>query len=295
MNNITTWIQDFFGVTPALQTRMAVTVIYLLGFWILYRFLMRVVAQRTTRLPLRYRWQKALSYLVFIFAAVIIGRIWFEGIDSLATYLGLLTAGLAIALQELIVSVAAWAFMLWRQPFQLGDRIQIGEYTGDVIDIGLFQFSLLEVGNWVDADQTTGRIIHIPNGQIFRDPQANYGQAFRYIWHEMPVMVTFESDWKKAKAILQEIVARHAEHLSATAERELLQASQKFMIPYPRLTSSVYTSVADSGVVLTMRYLCEPAERRDTSQAVWEDVLDAFALHADIDFAYPTQREIQSS
>lgn len=294
MGDFTDWIEQVFGLTPTAQGRIITTIIGIGVLWILHQVLMRVIARRTNTLETRYRLRKATSYALIAVGVILIGRTWFEGVQSLATYLGLLSAGLAIALQELVVSVAGWLFIMWRRPFQLGDRIQIGEHTGDVIDIDVLQFTLMEVGNWVDADQTTGRIIHIPTGQIFRQSQANYSQAFRYIWNETPIVITFESDWRKAKGLLEGIVLKHAEHLSEIAQQRLSRTGQRFMISQPRLTPSVYTSVAESGVRLTLRYLCEPAERRDKAQSIWEDVLDAFDQHADIEFAYPTQREIQT-
>jgi hypothetical protein len=202
----------------------------------------------------------------------------------------LLSAGLAIALQDPIVNLAGWLFIIWRRPFVVGDRIQIGDHRGDVIDIRIFQFSLLEIGNWVDADQSTGRVIHIPNGKIFREAQANYSQGFQFIWNELPVLVTFESNWKKAKEILQSVAERHAQHFSASAEEQIRQAARKFLIFYTHLTPAVYTSVADSGVLLTIRYLCELQTRRGTAQAIWEEILERFAGADDIDFAYPTSR-----
>lgn len=292
MNDVTTWIQNMLGLPPAAQSRIFTTLIALLSLWILHQLLVKLIIRPSQTIATRYRWRRAISYSIIGIGILLIGRVWFEGIDSLATYLGLLSAGLAIALQELLVSLAGWLFIIWRRPFELGDRIQIGEHIGDVVDINIFQVTLLEVGNWVAADQITGRIIHIPNGKVFSEPQANYNQAFRYIWNEIPILVTFESDWKKAKQILHDIGVVHAEHLGQAAELRLRQESQRFMITQPRLLPSVYTSVSESGVLLTMRYLCEPQERREKAQAIWEDVLDAFALHPDINFAYPTQREI---
>jgi small-conductance mechanosensitive channel len=103
-------------------------------------------------------------------------------------------------------------------------------------------------------------------------------------------LVTFESDWKKAKIILVDIAQRHAEHLSNAAETKLKEAAKKFMILYTHLTPVVYTKVADCGVLLTIRYLCEPRKRRSTEQDIWEDILVEFAQYNDIDFAYPTIR-----
>jgi small-conductance mechanosensitive channel len=151
-------------------------------------------------------------------------------------------------------------------------------------------FTLMEIGNWVDADQSTGRVIHIPNGKIFTEMLANYSRGFQYLWHEIPVLVTFESNWQKAKEILLSIAQHRAEALSSTAERRVRQAAKKFMIFYTKLTPTVYTTVRDSGVLLTIRMLCEPRSRRGTEQSIWENILTEFAKHDDIDFAYPTQR-----
>jgi len=201
-----------------------------------------------------------------------------------------LSAGIAIALKDVVANFAGWLFIISRRPFSVGDRIQIGNYAGDVIDTRVFQFTLLEIGNWVNADQSTGRIVHIPNGMVLSEVLANYSKGFQYIWNEIPVLITFESNWKKAKKILQKIADKDAEQLSKAAEKRVKEASKKFMILYSKLTPIVYTSVQDSGVLLTIRYLCEPQRRRDSEQVIWEDILKEFTRNNDIDFAYPTQR-----
>lgn len=200
------------------------------------------------------------------------------------------SAGLAIALKDPLTNIAGWLFITARKPFSVGDRVQIGDHAGDVIDIRLFQFTLLEIRNWVDADQSTGRIIHLPNGKVFLEAQANFSRGFQYIWNEVPVLITFESNWEKAKSILEKIVNEHAEHLSKSAEKKVKEATKKYLITYMHLTPIVYTSVRDSGVLLTMRYLCDPRKRRSSEHEIWEDTLTGFALNVDIDFAYPTQR-----
>jgi small-conductance mechanosensitive channel len=239
---------------------------------------------------LRYKWQKSITYTVVITGFFLIIRVWFAGIQSLATFLGLITAGVAIALKDLVTSLAGWIFILWRRPFMVGDRIQIGDYQGDVIDIRVFKFSLMEIGNWVDAEQSTGRIIHVPNSMVFTDVLANYSQGFQFIWHEIPILITFESNWQKAKKILLKIANKHASQLSAAAEKRMKEVSKKYMVFYTTLTPTVYTTVKDCGVLLTMRYMIEPKKRRGSDQEIWEAILKDFAKNSDIDFAYPTQR-----
>ena len=284
------WIHKNIGLSPETQMKMFLLLLISLILWVLYFLINWLVWRQTEDVRTRYRWKKTSGYILIILGLFIIIRLWFRGFESLATYLGLLSAGLAIALRDLVSDLAGWFFIIGRRPFSVGDRIQIGNFAGDVIDIRAFQFTLMEIGNWVDADQSTGRVIHIPNGMILREVLANYSKGFYYIWNEVPVLITFESDWQKAKKILQKIAEQDSERLSKAAEKRIKEASKKYMILYSKLTPIVYTSVKESGVLLTIRYLCEPQSRRGSEQKIWEDILKEFALQKDIQLAYPTQR-----
>jgi small-conductance mechanosensitive channel len=290
MDTISQWIQENIGLGEPTVTRLLWSLAVIVGLWLVRRVLLAILWRRIEDVRIRYRWRKTVTYVLVPLAMLVVGRIWWEGMGSIATFLGLFSAGLAIALKDLVVNLAGWAFILWRRPFDVGDRVQIGDHAGDVIDLRIFQFTLLEIGNWVDADQSTGRIIHIPNGQVLSDTLANFTRGFDYIWNELPVLVTFESDWRRAKTLLGEIAQRHAAHLTDEAKAKIREVSRRFMIFYTTLTPTVYTSVADSGVLLTIRYLCSPRQRRGTAEAIWEEVLEAFAQEDGIDFAYPTYR-----
>ena len=290
-------IQDIVGWTQAnlgLGAERLGDIVMTLGAWALLLVARlavgRIVDHRVTDLQRRYAVSKSLHYVlgfVFFVATMVI---WFGGLTGWSAYFGLMSAGLAIALQDPLVNLAGWIFISVRKPFVVGDRVEIGGHRGDVIDQRLFQFSLIEIGNWVDADQSTGRIIHVPNGWVFKHTTANYTAGFRFVWDELPVMVTFESDWRRAKEILLEIAGRHTVIRDDEASEEVRRASRKYMIFFQHLTPIVWTKVADSGIVLTMRYICEPRGRRSTAGLIWEDVLTAFAAQDGIDFAYPTTR-----
>ncbi|MFZ1731723.1 MAG: mechanosensitive ion channel domain-containing protein [Bacteroidota bacterium] len=284
------WLEHTIGLPPRTQEQLLGSILVITLLWAVRYTVLKLVRKKSTDIRVRYQWQKSSAYVVVGLGLIVIGRIWFEGFGLLTTYLGLVSAGIAIALKDVLTSFAGWIFLMWRRPFEVGDRIQIGEHAGDVIDIRIFQFTLNEIGNWVDADQSTGRVIHIPNGVLFSTAQVNYTRGFPYIWDEMPVLVTFESDWKKAKAILVSIVTEHAEVLTEHAEKGILEASKRFMIFYSTLSPTVYTSVKDSGINLTLRYLVEPRKRRARREILWEQILDGFAKEADIDLAYPTTR-----
>ncbi|MEX2351028.1 MAG: mechanosensitive ion channel family protein [Balneolaceae bacterium] len=283
-------LQEWIESTPTFTAPLLETVGVILLLAFVRYLLIRIVNRQVKDPAQRYRWRKNLAYGVAFLGFLMIGRIWFEGFGSLATFLGLLSAGLVIALRDPIVDMAGWLFILWRKPFDVGDRIQVGENRGDVIDVRLFKFSILEIGNWVHADQSTGRVIHVPNHLVFKDPIANYTSNFEFIWNEIEVFVTFESEWKRAKKILEEIANDHLEEYVKDADKQVQRASQSYLIRYSYLTPIVYTEGADSGIKLTLRHLTDPRRRRGITQNIWEDILDRFGKEDSIDFAYQTFR-----
>jgi small-conductance mechanosensitive channel len=280
----------YLGLPPATLDKVLWTVAVGLVLMLLRKTLMVLLTRRLEDDERRYIAVKTFNYLLGFGAVLALLRIWLGGFSGLAASIGIISAGLAIALHQPLTNFAGWVFLAVRRPFTVGDRIQIGDYAGDVIDLRLFAFSLVEIGNWVNADQSTGRILHIPNGKVFQETVANYTQGFNFIWDEMPVTVTFESDWRRAKEILTEIAERHTAIKSEQAKLEVRRAASRYLIRYAHLTPIVWTSVADVGVTLTIRYLTEPRRRRSAENAIWEDILDAFWNAEDIDFAYPTVR-----
>ena len=290
MQEITDFFHDSLGLDPEIQKKILYSVIILIVLAVI-RFLILKVVWRVTEDPKnRYTWKRAVSFSIGFLSLILVLSVWMKALGQLGAFLGLLSAGIAIAMKDPLTNIAGWMFIMLRKPFSLGDRVQIGEHTGDIIDIRLFQFSMLEIGNWVDADQSTGRIIHLPNGKVFTDAQANYSAGFEFIWNEIGVLVTFESAWRKAKDLLQEIITNYAEATSASAEKKIREASKKYMIFYQYLTPIVYTKVLDSGVMLTVRYICDPRKRRSSENNIWEQILDTFDQYPDIEFAYPTTR-----
>ena len=289
--NTSSEISKFFTYS-SIQAKIIATLLAIFLIVALRKSIINLFILRLEDAKIRYNWLRVTTYASVGFGIIIVGQIWLDGIGSIVTYLGLVSAGIAIALKDPITNVTGWLFILWNRPLEAGDRIQLGEHSGDVIDINFFNFTVMEIGNWVDADQNTGRIIHIPNGKIFIETLANYGKGFEYIFNEIPVLITFESEWQKAKKILEKIAKDFGEHPTRAAEREIKKASQKFLIQDQKLDPVVYTKVAESGVRLTIRYLCTPQFRRETEQEIWEEILKEFDLEPNIELAYPTIRRI---
>jgi small-conductance mechanosensitive channel len=141
-----------------------------------------------------------------------------------------------------------------------------------------------------DAEQSTGRLIHVPNGILFSQQLANYTEGFSHIWEDLPVLITFESDYELAEQLIRRVLAEKAPDVEATAGAKIRQTARTYQIRVGTLTPTVYLSVRDSGVLLTARYLVETRSRRGVAQAIWRAILEAFSSEEHVDFAYPTYR-----
>ena len=237
-----------------------------------------------------YQTRRVATYITTIIALTSLAFIWLDAFDELSTYLGLVSAGIAIALSDLLKNMAGWLYIIVRRPLWLGDRVEVDGTRGDVVDVRLFRFTLMEIGEWVHADQSTGRLVHVPNGVLFAKPMANYTEGFEYIWNEIPVMITFESNWEKAKAIIQEELEEMSVDVPAGAIEGLRKTARDYQIKIGKLTPIVYLSVQESGVLLTGRFLVSARQRRGVEERVWEGILRGFGSAEDIDLAYPTVR-----
>jgi small-conductance mechanosensitive channel len=290
LDRLESLLEAYLGISPQVTESLAGTLAAVLAYMVFRRLARRVVLKATTDTSLRFQLNKAIGYGLGIIAFLVALKIWVHEFTGIATYLGLLSAGVAIALQDPLANFAGWLYIIVRRPFAIGDRIQIATFMGDVVDIRPFRFVLLEIGNWVHAEQSTGRVIHVPNAMVFKNPVANYDEAFGYIWNELEVVVTSESDWRKAKEVLTRTVSEHAEKLTPDVAERIRLAADSLHIRFGKVTPVVWTSVVDNGVRLTARYLCKPRERRSSASGIWESILDAFAALPDVDFAYPTTR-----
>ncbi|MBD1398878.1 mechanosensitive ion channel family protein [Pontibacter sp. JH31] len=290
MRKIEYWIEQNLDLSAATQESIAMSLIALLVLWIVSRVLLRLASRKQTDSRKLYQWKKTTNYVVTGLGIIILANIWFDGFKSITTFLGIFSVGLVVVLRDPILNMMGWVFLIWKRPFKVGDRIKVGPYTGDVIDIAFFQFTLNELGEWVDSEQATGRVVHVPNSQVFTQGLVNYNYGFPFLWHEVQVRVTFESNWQKARAILQEIGNRYTEKLAGEVGQRVRREAQQHLIFYRSFEPRVFIKVQENGIQLTVRYLCNLNGRRESENKIWEDVLTEFLASADIRFAYPTTR-----
>ena len=277
-------------LTKVLRTAAALIVIYLCML-----IVFRIIRKKVEDVNRRHKARRATQYVATVVALLTVVLIWSEALQviDLPVIVSVTAAGLIIALGDAILSVAGWFFILIRRPFSVGDRIRIGNVIGDVIDIRLFQTTLLEVGEWVSGEQSTFRLAHCPNNVLFRQPVWNYTSGFPFIWDELGVTVTFESDWRKARQTMLDRAMEGAQEAQRRAESGLKELRKKYAIKYRTLTPAVYVTIADNGVKLTLRYLTDARGRRTMQDNLSRGILEDFEKNGDINFAYPTYRIVK--
>jgi len=280
-------IGGFFS-NDSIQFLFLALAIYLLGALII-SFINRQVKD----VRRRHNARKITLYTTVLSILALAATFWLEGVRSMAVVISIIGAGLVVALQEVILCFAGWLLIIFKRPFSVGDRVEIGKIKGDVIDVRMFQTALLEVGNWVDADQSTGRVVHVPNSNVFKERVFNYTKGFEFVWNEVKVVVTFESDWQKAKEIILSHASPELDKLQARVQASIERMSREYMIYYEKFTPIVYVKIIDYGVELTLRYLTAVRERRTTQDRISRSILEDFAKERSVNFAYPTYRIVK--
>lgn len=221
----------------------------------------------------QYNKKKSINGIFIIFNLIVLATIWYNWSTYIVTFIGIFSAGLAIAMKDIIINIVAGVYIIWAKPFQIGERIEISGHIGDVVDLGFLQFSMLEVGNRVGGEQSTGRMIQMPNMQILYSPIENYEKGFKYIWHEIKVQLEKDSDWEKAKLILNELLEEFTQEIIKEARKQIEDSGKKYLIYYSYLTPIVYVNFDNGGIILTARFLCDPRKTRVVENDVWEKLL----------------------
>ncbi len=209
---------------------------------------------------------------------------------------GLFLAGIAISLRDVFSNFVGWLIINSQKGFSHGDRITIGKIvSGDVIDIGVLRTTLVEIGEWVHADQSTGRLVTIPNSLILTNTVHNYTEGHDLIWNELVIMVTFESDWEKAEKIILDLAEKDFEEKKDSILERLRKVRRRYLLRYNFVTPKVYVTVAESGVQLSLRYMVSARRRRTMDDLFSREILRQFALEPSISLAYLTMRIYRNS
>lgn len=266
----------------------------LIFFAVLYALarLLRLIANAVggKRQQVAFWTNQGISLLTFVLAVFGFLCIWFDNPARLATAAGLVSAGLAFALQKVVSAMAGYVVILRGKTFNIGDRIKMGSVRGDVIALNFIQTVIMEMGEppsvqeedpgmWVRSRQYSGRIVTLSNANVFDQPVYNYSREFPYIWEEMHIPISYKSDRRLAEKLILEAVGRHTQDVGQMARPDLDRLKEQFFVEAAELRPRCYMRLTDNWVELAVRFLVPTHNIRAVKDAISRDLIDALDAH----------------
>ncbi len=277
------------GVSALNGKRLLFTVLLILllvaARWVLRRFSRMALGRRRGEAEF---WRRQGIQVLFT-ALLLIGlvSIWFSDAARLGSAAAFITAGLAIASQRVITALSGYLIILRGRTFRVGDRIVMGGVRGDVIDLGFFQTTIMEMGEppaaqgdapsaWVRGRQYTGRIVTITNDKIFDTPVYNYTREFPFLWEEMKLPIPYNADRRAAEQIILEAARRHTTKIAELGEEALRELERRYFIRQSELHPRVFCLLTDNWVEMSVRFITEEHGIRDIKDRMCREILEGF-------------------
>lgn len=235
-------------------------------------YLRRWVRRRVEEPSMRYRSQKGVELFGVLILFLVTISYFTGNIKDFALAVGLLTAGITITLQELILSLAGSVFIYIINVYRPGERIEINGIKGDVIDINSLYTTMMEIGQWVSSDNYSGRIVKLSNAFVFRGPVYNYSHDFPFIWDEFDLPVRYGSDLDLAKQIFLKVASEELSEYVAQSRRQWKEVVHKYYIENAEVDPTLAISLTDNWVRFNLRYIVDYRKRRSTKHRLNEQI-----------------------
>jgi small-conductance mechanosensitive channel len=251
------------GIYRSLLQRLSMAGFVIFIVFILTRIIESVVAKRSHTKKVHYNLVRLIRLLSVCAAAFILATFLFAKWYTAAVSLGLVSLILGFALQTPISSLIGWFYIVIRTPYRIGDRIQIGEFTGDVVEISYLDTTLWEFhGDYLSNDVPSGRLIRFPNTMVLQSEVYNYSwKRFPYIWNEIPFHIAYESDFDYVEKTIKEVATRElGDDMKDTIQKfkELVEATPVDELEIKEYPFVVFRTNANTWVEVSVTYLVPP-------------------------------------
>lgn len=276
------------GINAENGMKILISILVILLTILLRRFIKFVVrlllrGQKGERISF---WIRQVNLLVTtLILLIVLTSIWFDDPGRLATALGLITAGLAFALQKVVTAIAGYFVILRGKVFNIGDRIVMGGVRGDVVDLGFTQTTIMEMGQppsvqnadpaiWIQSRQYTGRLVTVSNARIFDEAVYNYTRDFPYIWEEIHIPISYNSNRHKAEEILLMAAKNHTVTIESLSQQSLSEMRKRYFIRTAEVWPKVYIAITDNWLELTVRFIVDDHGIREVKDKMSREILD---------------------
>jgi small-conductance mechanosensitive channel len=264
-----------FFPDPVISNFFATSLVLTISYLVFNIVIGMVIIKRIADPKTRYTASKAISVLSVLFIIALTLRIWVTDPSALIVSYGIIGAALAFALQDVVRNFVGGLLIIISGMCRVGDRITIDNNYGDVMDIGVLYTTLMEIRGWVAGDQPSGRLLTIPNSLVISHPLYNYTRDHSFVWDEITIPLTYDSDWRRAKDLVLSIVARETEAITKEADAEIERLGETYYLPKKVVEPSAYITITDNWITLDVRYVTDARNRRVLRSRLHELVLAA--------------------
>ncbi len=263
--------------------------------WFIIKTIQKNLLARIRDNDNRYRAKKFSVFTGYLLTIVLITIIYSDKLGGLTVALGVAGAGIAFALQEVIVSFAGWLAIVFGKFYKTGDRIQLGGVKGDVMDIGVLRTTIMEIGQWVDGDLYNGRIVFVANSFVFKEPLYNYSGDFPFLWDEIKIPIAHGSNLDQVKQMLLETAEEVTGNFSDLSIDRWMVLQKQYLLEDAQTSPLISLIANENWVEFTLRYVVNLKKRRSTKTELFTRLLQKMeTTHGDIKFASSTIRLVET-
>lgn len=271
MNQFKDWILEHPTIYSVLKFILIVIIVLLVVQFLRY-FLRKKIKNSTAR----YKSQKAIEFIGYVLLVILSFSYFTGNIKDLTLAIGLLSAGIAFTLQELILSIVGSIYIFVVNVYKPGDRIEINGIKGDVIDVDSMYTTMMEIGQWVSSDNYTGRIVKLSNAFVFKGPIYNYSQDFPFIWDEFNLPIKYGSDVELAKSLVIDIASKALSEHTINSKAQWKEVVNKYYIEDAQVDPTLAISLTDKWIQFNLRYIVDYKKRRITKHELNDSIRKAF-------------------
>lgn len=254
--------------------RVALAVVIFFAILIVTRLSQRSITNYVKGTETRYRARKVVGFLGWVVAALVVAAIVSDRFGGLGIALGVVGAGVAFALQEVIASVAGWMAVSFGGVYGPGDRIEVGSVRGDVIDIGVLRTTLMELGQWVEGDLYNGRIVRVANSAVLSEPVFNYSADFPFLWDEITFPLRYGADWRYTRETLERLANEVIGNYALQSKDAWTNVVRKYRIEEARIEPMITLRPDQNWIEYRVRYIVDYRRRRSTKNLLFERILE---------------------
>lgn len=282
MNNIIFKLSNYIGKNIDISNEyiylLILTGVILICIKIIQEFLKYILIKNHNDQQSKYNYNHQITIIGNIIKCIAVFFIWDSHIKSLITIISFISAAITVSLKDVISNYFSGIYIKIKRPFKLEDRIEIGGFRGDVININLISFELLEISVDEFGEQSTGKIIHLPNSMIFTSPMKNYVKEFKYIWHEITIKIPSNGDIKQSKNVIYRIINNNqtVTSIPRKMKKQMDNINLSYRIYFSKYDPIIYTKIVDDHIELYLRFLMDPKKIRNVDDDIWLKIIEAY-------------------